>query len=83
MMQDVDDPKITRVLFECSDNLGCITNVFNGVSDKSNCIMLVLNDLVVFEIDINRTDFIADSIVSNFIFKNKTDAKNKKNFKQQ
>jgi hypothetical protein len=78
MMQDLADPRSYKVLFETQDGQCKITGIYEGIkNEKISTIILILNDYVMVEIDTNKQDFINESLISNFIFKNKADPKNK------
>jgi hypothetical protein len=78
MIQDLNDVKNYKVLFETQDGQCRITNIYDGIkNEKISTVILILNDYVMVEIDINKQDFINESLITNFIFKNKADPKNK------
>jgi hypothetical protein len=78
MIQDINDSKNFRILFETMDGQCKITEVYEGLkTEKISTVILILNNYVMVEIDVNKQDFINENLITNFIFKGKSDPKNK------
>lgn len=79
-VQEQDEPKTMRVIFEMNDSLSSITGIFEGNNQnqsKLTGISIIVNYCIIIELDVNKTELISELIISNYLYKQKTDSRMK------
>lgn len=80
LVQDQEEPSTLRVIFETSDSLGSITGLFEGnnLNNPAVCsIMIVISDIILMELNVNKTQLITELQIVNYILKQKVESRMK------